>query len=335
VGYSDDSREASLKVLVTGASGFTGSHLARMLVESGERVRALVRRTSVLDFLKDVDVERYEGDLSDEGLLRRAVGGCDRVYHIAAVYREARLPDSYYHDVNVLGTRRLAEAALAEGIPFIYCSTCGVHGEVEGEADETAPYNPGDVYQRTKAEAENVLFTLHRERGLRAVILRPVGIYGPGDRRFLKLFRGIARGRFPMIGSGKVSYHLTHVEDVVRGFIKAAGTPAAEGEAFILAGARHTTVEDLVSLIAGKAGVTPPRFHWPAGPLRAAAALCEDLSRPLGIEPPLHRRRLDFYLKNRAFRIDKAKRVLGWEPRVGLEEGIERTLDWYRKAGWI
>jgi nucleoside-diphosphate-sugar epimerase len=125
------------------------------------------------------------------------------------------------------------------------------------------------------------------------------------------------------------------VEDVVRGFIKAAGTPAAEGEAFILAGARHTTVEDLVSLIARKAGVSPPRFHWPAGPLRAAAALCEDLSRPLGIEPPLHRRRLDFYLKNRAFRIDKAKRVLGWEPRVGLEEGIQQTLDWYRKAGWI
>ncbi|HLE69653.1 MAG TPA: NAD-dependent epimerase/dehydratase family protein, partial [Vicinamibacteria bacterium] len=179
------------------------------------------------------------------------------------------------------------------------------------------------------------VLALHRERGLRAVILRPVGIYGPGDRRFLKLFKGVARRRFPMFGSGGVSYHLTHVEDVARGFMKAAATPAAMGEAFILAGARYTTVEELVALIAEKAGVPPPRFHWPARPLYAAAALCEDLCRPLGIEPPLHRRRLDFYLKNRAFRIDKARRVLGWEPRVDLDEGITRTLEWYRRAGWI
>lgn len=324
-----------MRVLVTGASGFTGSHLARHLVESGHRVRALVRRTSALDLLNGVEVERFEGDLSDEGALRRAVEGVEKVFHIAAVYREARLSDHVYHEVNVLGTRRLAEAALAEGVPFLYCSTCGVHGEVQGESDESAPYNPGDVYQRTKVEAENIVLTLHRERGLRAVILRPVGIYGAGDRRFLKLFKGVARKRFPMVGSGKVFYHLTHVEDVARGFLKAATTPAAQGEAFILAGARYTTVEDLVGLIAEKAGVAPPAFHWPAGPLYAAAALCEDVLRPLGIEPPLHRRRLDFYLKNRAFRIDKARRVLGWEPQVDLDTGITRTLEWYKEMGWL
>jgi nucleoside-diphosphate-sugar epimerase len=306
-----------------------------MLVESGHAVRALVRRTSALDLLEGTPVERFEGDLSDEGALRRAVEGVDRVFHVAAVYREARLSDAYYHEVNVLGTRRLAEAALAEGVPFLYCSTCGVHGEVAGEADESAPYNPGDVYQRTKVEAENVVLALHRERGLRAVILRPVGIYGPGDRRFLKLFKGVARGRFPMIGPGEVFYHLTHVEDVARGFLKASESPAAEGEAFILAGARYTTVEDLIALIAEKAGVAPPRFHWPARPVYAAAALCEDLCRAFGVEPPLHRRRLDFYLKNRAFRIDKARRVLGWEPEVDLETGITRTLEWYKRAGWL
>jgi nucleoside-diphosphate-sugar epimerase len=257
------------------------------------------------------------------------------VFHLAAVYREAKLSDREYEEVNVLGTRRLAEAALGEGIPFLYCSTCGVHGEVDGEADESAPYNPGDVYQRTKVEAERLLLGLHRERGLRAVILRPVGIYGAGDRRFLKLFKGIARGRFPMIGSGRVFYHLTHVDDVVRGFLDAARAPAAIGEAFILAGPRYTTVEELVRIVADRAGVRPPRFHWPAAPVYLAAALCEGLLRPLRVEPPLHRRRLDFYLKNRAFRIDKAKRILGWQPRVDLEEGISRTLDWYRNAGWI
>jgi nucleoside-diphosphate-sugar epimerase len=324
-----------LKVLVTGASGFTGSHLSRRLVEAGFTVRALVRSTSALDLLKEVPVEPFEGDLADGERLRLAVQGMDRVFHMAAVYREAKLSDREYHEVNVLGTRRLAEAALAEGIPFLYCSTCGVHGEVDGEAEESAPYNPGDIYQRTKVEAERLLFALHREQGLRAVILRPVGIYGPGDRRFLKLFKGVARGRFPMIGSGRVFYHMTHVDDVVRGFLEAAEAPAAIGEAFILAGPRYTTVEELVRVIAHEAGVRPPRFHWPSGPVYLAAALCEGLLRPLRVEPPLHRRRLDFYLKNRAFRTDKARRILGFEPRVDLEEGVARTLDWYRKAGWI
>lgn len=326
----------SLKVLVTGASGFTGSHLARRLFEAGHEVRALLRATSSLELLAGVEVERAFGDLTDEAALRRAVSGVERVFHIAAVYREAKLSDRVYRDVNVEGTRRLAEAALAQGgIPFLYCSTCGVHGDVAPPANESAPYNPGDIYQQTKVEAEQLLFAMHKERGLPVVILRPVGIYGPGDRRFLKLFKGVARRRFPMIGSGEVFYHLTYVEDVARGFVRAAETPEAVGEAYILAGARYTTVGELVALIAEKAGVPPPSFHWPARPMYWAAALCEDLCRPLGVEPPLHRRRLDFFLKQRAFEIDKARRELKWEPRVELEEGVSRTLAWYRSAGWL
>lgn len=326
-----------MKVLVTGATGFMGSHLARMLSLAGHHVRVLVRATSRLDLLDDVEVETVTGDLTDAQGLRRAVSGTQAVFHIAAVYRDAGLPDSAYYNVNVEGTRRLAEAALAEGgVPFIYCSSCGVHGEVANPpVDETAPYNPGDVYQLTKVEAEKLVLALQRERGLPAVILRPVGIYGPGDRRFLKLFRGVTRRRFPMVGRGKVFYHLTHVEDVARGFLRAAETPAAIGDVFILAGARFTTVRELVELIAREAEVRPPRVLVPVAPAYAAAVLCETVCRPLGIEPPLYRRRLDFFLKNRAFKIDKARRVLGWEPRIGLEEGIRGTLAWYRSRGWV
>jgi nucleoside-diphosphate-sugar epimerase len=308
-----------------------------MLVEEGHEVRVLVRPSSAMDLLQNVSVERTVGDLTDEASIRRALSGVERVFHVAAVYREAKLPDSHYYDVNVEGTRRLAEAALAEGgVPFIYCSTCGVHGEVQDPpADETAPYNPGDVYQKTKVEAEKVVFGLHQSRGLPAVVLRPVGIYGPGDRRFLKLFKGLARRRFPMIGSGKVYYHLTHVEDVARGFIAAAERPEARGGAFILAGKTYTTVKELVDLIAQEAGVPPPRIRVPAAPVYGAAVLCEKLCRPLGIEPPLYPRRLDFFLKDRAFRIDKARRVLGWEPQMKLEVGIRQTLAWYRSHGWL
>lgn len=308
-----------------------------MLSQAGHQVRVLVRSTSRMDLLGDLAVEKVEGDLTDGASIRRAVSGVDRIYHIAAVYREAKLPDRIYHDVNVEGTRRLVEASLAEGgIPFLYCSTCGVHGEVaQPPVDETAPYNPGDIYQQTKVDAEEVVFEAHRKHGLPAVILRPVGIYGPGDGRFLKLFRGVARRRFPMIGRGRVYYHLTHVEDVARGFIRAAETPAAVGQAFILAGKDYTTVKELVDLIARKAGVRPPWLRVPAGPVYLAAVVCEAVCRRLGIEPPLHRRRLDFFLKDRAFRIDKAAKTLGWEPQVDLETGVGRTLDWYRSRGWL
>lgn len=326
-----------MKALVTGASGFTGSHVARRLVEGGHRVRVLLRPSSSRDLLGVTPVEEATGDLRDEESLARAVRGVDAIFHLAAVYREAKLPEATYRDVNVEGTRRLAEAALTEGgVLFVHCSTCGVHGEVRHPpADESAPYNPGDIYQKTKVEAEQIVFSLHRERGLPAVILRPVGIYGPGDRRFLKLFGGVARRRFPMIGPGKVYYHLTHVDDVARGFLMAAERSEARGEAIILAGERYTTVKELVELIAREAGVAPPWLRLPVGPVYAAAVGCERLLPRLGLEPPLHRRRLDFFLKDRAFRIDKAKRLLRWQPQIDLAEGIRQTLDWYRRRGWI
>jgi nucleoside-diphosphate-sugar epimerase len=326
-----------VKVLVTGASGFTGSHLVRHLADAGHQVRILIRSSSRLDLLEGLSPEPVHGDLSDGDSIRRAVAGTERIFHLAALYREARLPDKVYYDVNVDGTRRLAEAALAEGgVPLIYCSTCGVHGEVsDPPVDETAPYNPGDIYQETKVEAEKILVSMNEKRGLPVVILRPVGIYGPGDRRFLKLFRGVARRHFPMIGKGDVFYHLTHVDDVVRGFMRAAEVSAADGDAFILAGARFTTIGELIEIIAREAGVPPPRLRLPAGPMYAAAVVCEGICGPLGIEPPLYRRRLDFFLKHRAFQINKARRVLGWEPKVDLEEGIRQTLSHYRSRGWL
>ena len=326
-----------MKVLVTGASGFTGSHLVRFLIEAGHQVRVLVRPSSRLDLLEGLSPEPIHGDLTDGESIRRAVTGTERIFHLAAVYREAKLSDRVYYDVNVEGTRRLAEAALSEGgVPLIYCSTCGVHGEVaEPPADEEAPYNPGDIYQETKVEAEKLLLSMKRERGLHLVIIRPVGIYGPGDRRFLKLFRGVARRHFPMIGKGDVFYHLTHVEDVARGFMRAAEVSSANGKVFIIAGERYTTIKELIEIIARAAKVPPPRLRLPAGPMYAAAVVCEGIFRPLGIEPPLYRRRLDFFLKHRAFKIDKARNELGWKPEVDLEQGIRQTLDYYRSQGWL
>ena len=148
-----------------------------------------------------------EGDLGDAAAASRLVEGADAVVHVAAVYRTAGHPDSYYRDVNVGGTERLLEAAARQGVRrFVHTSTVGVHGHVEHPpADETAPFAPGDVYQATKAEAEALALDFHRRRGVPVAVVRPGAIYGPRETRFLKLFRAIARGRYAIVGAAAPS----------------------------------------------------------------------------------------------------------------------------------
>jgi nucleoside-diphosphate-sugar epimerase len=211
-----------------------------------------------------------------------------------------------------------------------------VHGDIEHPpANEDAPLRPGDIYQTTKLEGER----LARETGLRldvpVTIVRPTGIYGPGDRRLLKVFRGVARRRFPMLGDGEIYYHLTYIDDLVDGFRRCAEHPAAAHRTYILAGGEVTTLNELVARVARQAGVDPPRWHLPVWPFWVAGALCEAACVPLGLEPPIYRRRVDFYTKSRAFDISRAQREIGFTPAVTLDEGIARTLAWYRQHAWI
>ena len=330
-----------MKVLVTGATGFTGGHLATTLARRGYQVKALVRPRSLERFATTsaaaAGVEAIPGDLGDRASVDRATAGTDVVYHIAATYREAGQPDSAYRAVNVEGTRNVLEAALAAGARrVVHCSTGGVHGHIANPpATEDAPFNPGDVYQDTKLEAEKLAREFGRTRGLDVVVGRPIGIYGPGDTRFLKMFRGLKRGRFPLLGSGKVFYHLTFIDDLVEGFRLCGEVPAAAGRTYILGGPRYTTLEELIRLIAAQLQVPPPRVRWPVWPVWTAGLLCELVCVPLRIEPPLYRRRVDFFTKSRAFDTTRARTELGFHPTVDLEEGIRRTAEWYRGEGLL
>ena len=330
-----------MNVLVTGATGFTGGHLAATLAAKGDSVRALVRPRSRARFdrssLPAAGVTAVEGDLTNAASLRRAAEGVEVVYHIAATYREAGQPDAAYRAINVEGTRHLIEAARAGGARrVVHCSTGGVHGHIaQPPANEDAPFNPGDVYQDTKLEAEHLAREFGRSTGLDVVVARPIGIYGPGDRRFLKMFRGIARGRFPLLGSGQVYYHLTFIDDLAEGFRLCGTVPAAAGRTYLLAGPRYTTLEALMGLVAAELKVAPPRRRLPVWPFWAAGLLCEMVCVPLRIEPPLYRRRVDFYTKSRAFDTARARTELGFAPKVDLEEGIHRTAEWYRKEGLL
>jgi nucleoside-diphosphate-sugar epimerase len=282
-------------------------------------------------------VELVEGDLREADSLKRAAQGVEVVYHIAAIYRQAGLRDEEYRAVNASAVRTVIDAAKAGGARrVVHCSTVGVHGDIEHPpANEDAPLRPGDIYQQTKLEGEQVARDAARDIGIEVVIARPTGIYGPGDRRLLKLFRGIARRRFVILGDGRIFYHLTYIDDLVEGFRLCGTVPAAAGRTYILAGGEVTTLNELTQLIAEEAHVAPPRLHLPAWPFWAAGALCEMLCAPFGIEPPLYRRRVDFFTKSRAFDISRARAELGYAPAVGLREGIRRTLRWYRDAGWV
>ncbi len=337
-----DLRGVALRVLVTGAAGFTGGHLARTLAARGDHVRALVRRSGTdLGFREDNSgsgtLEPILGDLRDPDSIARATEGVEVVYHIAAIYRQASLRDEDYRAVNATAVRTVIAAARSAGARrVVHCSTVGVHGDVEHPpANEDAPLRPGDIYQQTKLEGERVAREAASETGVEVVIARPTGIYGPGDRRLLKLFRGVARRRFVILGDGRIYYHLTYIDDLVDGFHLCATVPAAAGRTYILAGGEVTTLKELTARIATEAQVPPPRLHLPVWPFWAAGAVCEAVCGPLGIEPPIYRRRVDFFTKSRAFDIGRARAELGYAPKVGLAEGIRRTLDWYRAQGWL
>lgn len=323
--------------LVTGGTGFTGGHLARRLARDGCRVRAIARDPEKASPLAAAGVEVVAGDLKDRASLARAAAGCEVVYHIAALYRTEGVPDSEFREVNALGTANMLEAAAGAGVRrFVHCSTVGVHGHVsEIPANEDSPFHPGDIYQETKLEGEKRAREFFRARGLPGVVFRPTGIYGPGDMRFLKLFRHIASGRFRMIGSGKVYYHLTYIDDLVDGILLCGERPEALGNVYILGGERYVTLRELADTIAEALGTRVSRVRIPFAPVYAAAAVCEKICRPLGIEPPIFRRRVDFFRKDRAFDISKARRELGYAPRVDVREGIRRTADWYRAQGLL
>ncbi|MCA9472730.1 MAG: NAD-dependent epimerase/dehydratase family protein [Nitrospirales bacterium] len=326
-----------MKAFVTGGTGFTGSHLCAELVRQGYQVRALVRENSQVSELEKLKIEQVQGDLCDPSSFGKALEGVDIVFHIAALFRQQGVNPEVFRKVNGESVGHLIRASLDHGVKrFIHCSTVGVHGHIEhSPANEDAPFGPGDLYQETKLEGELIARQYQKEGKLDITIVRPAGIYGPGDLRFLKLFKAIHRRRFVMIGKGTINYHFTYIDDLIQGIMLSSQSEQAIGQTYIIAGKEYVPLNQLVTMIAEALHVKPPSLRIPPWPVYAAGYVCELLCKPLNIEPPLYRRRIDFFKKNRAFDITKASKELGFEPQVNLKEGIHRTACWYKEHGYL
>lgn len=331
-----------MRVLITGATGFIGTNLSLHYSKLGHQVVGLSKeatdaeRENAAD-LEHAGVELLKGSVTDDALLRQAIQGVDLVFHIAAAMREANIPDKVFWDVNVDATRRLLEISKDEGVSrFVYCSSIGAMGwSMQKPSTEESPCRPEDIYQVTKQAAEQLCLEFYETNQLPVVILRPADVYGPRDRRLLKLFRGIKKGRFVMIGSGKNEHHMVHVNDLVAAFSLAAVVEAAVGQIFIIAEDCPVQINQLVEVIAEQTGGSVPRFNLPLRPVQAAAVVMEGVCKPLGIQPPLYPRRVDFFRTDYSFDISKAKQVLGFQPQYDLKRGVRETLEWYEQRGLI
>ncbi|MDJ0757863.1 MAG: NAD-dependent epimerase/dehydratase family protein [Woeseiaceae bacterium] len=328
-----------MKAFVTGATGFAGGSLCRHLVRAGHDVVGLARKTSDRRELEELGIKVVFGDIRESEGLASAMLGCDVVFHLAAAFRETSLADADYQAINVDGTANVVRAAAEAGVDrFVHCSTIGVVGDTGSvPADESRPYVATDEpYNRTKIEGEEVARQLFDELGMDGVIVRPTAGYGPGEMRYLKLFKNVAKRRFVIFGSGETLYNLSYIDDLCSGLLLCATHPDAVGETFNLGGAENVTLNAFVNEVEKAVGAPSGSVkHVPLWPILGAARVVEAICKPFGVEPPLHRRRVGFFTVNRAANIEKARKLLGYDPQTSMDEGTRITADWYRDQGLL
>jgi nucleoside-diphosphate-sugar epimerase len=327
-----------MRVLVTGGSGFLGSHVAEQLVGAGHEVVCLVRKSSNTELLKKLGVELAEGAVDEARTLGSAVRGADAVIHCAGLVK-ARTKDDF-DKVHVLGTRALAEAAL-EHAPqlkrFVHVSTAAFMGPgVAGRKHRVGdPENPQTPYAKSKLDAEKALLAL-KDR-LPITILRPPAIYGPRDGEILAFFKMIRRSRMAVrLGDSMKSMSLVFGADAADACIRAIDADVPSGSIFFLDDGVTYGFEDMAEAIAKAYGIdllAKPRVPTPV--LRVAAAVSTAYGEAFDQAVMFNTDKLgELLIEHFVVDSEPARRALGWEPRTRFEEGAKVTADWYREHGW-
>ena len=326
-----------MKALVTGATGFIGSHLVEGLLERGVQVRCLIRKGSDLKWLKGCPITVIHGDCNDKTSIGDAVEGVDQVFHLAGITKA--LEDTAYFEVNAIGTENLIHGCLTHNPhlqKFIYVSSQAASGPCEdgGEKKESDECKPVSPYGQSKRMGED--FALAHARELPLIILRPSAVYGPRDRDFYTFFKLLSKRIKPCLLGQEQHISLCYVQDIVKAILLASETQKSEGDIFFLSDGQDHRMEEIFDIFAEAMGVNPICIPIPEWLIFGVASLSEYLSKISGKPSVLNKGKVEEMVqKNWVCDITKAKTVLGFEPTVPLEEGAKLTYEWYKKENWL
>lgn len=319
-----------MKIFISGATGFVGGHLAERLIQEGHDIKTLVRSSSDCSLVKRLEIHATVGDIADYDSVKKAVGGCEVIYHTAV----AKSGSQQCYEVNVRGTENIMRAALELGVRHVvHCSSTRVYGIPKNQLTDYETFKPQGAYAITKLKSEKIIFKYVEKYQMSAAIARLTRIMGSKSLRLLKLFRDIVNNNITVIGSGKVYTQVTYIDDIIDG-LKLCGEQQAAGEDYIIGTDEYQTLEQLITTIAKTTGVECRSKKIPAAPFIFASSIGYFIGNFFGIEPEiLHK--IDFFTRSRMLDISKAKRKLGYCPKVSMQEGVQKTLNWYRENGYL
>jgi len=319
------------KILVTGAGGFIGYNLSPALSALGHTVIGVD-----LHYPEEVGKEGDQGfrpkvgDFRDWERMKEWLDGVDIVIHLASAHLQISLDEREYWNINVHSLRPLLELAQRSNVQrFVHVSSVGVYGNLkQWPANEESPCEPQSIYGETKLAGETEVHKFSQETGFPVVIIRPAWVYGPYCPRTLKIYKALRKGRFITIGNGQNLRHPIHISDMVESFRLAMEVPSAVGELFIIAGPRAVTTNELVEVFCKALDLPKPKIRIPYILGAAMAWGVETVFHLSKADPPMSRRSLEFFNTNNAFDITKAKNLLGFQPKLSLEDGLRRSLEW-------
>jgi len=329
-------------ILITGASGFIGSHLAEELSKREKKIRLLVRGDNlgnINEFSDEVKkkIEIVNGDLLDKSSLLKSLDGVDKVFHLAAIGRPMNIPKHVYFDVNFEGTKNLFEACKEKKIKkIIHISTISVFGFSRDRTalDEASPKLPVSDYGESKKRGEEFAKEFCRKNKIKLVIVRPPMVFGPRDTQFLRLFRLINTGFFPLLKGGKAKIEFCYVKNLVNGILL-ADKNGKNLESYNISDGKTYTIKEVFSEIAKAENKKLFPISAPVWLVKISGLSLAYLFSLFGKKAPFNSGTAEWMSKDNSLNIAKAEKELGYKRIIPLDESIRETVKWYKEKNLI